>query len=91
MHETRPTRPTRSRAAYQAQRRTHAITLYFRSSEEMQRFQEAASEQGYARTFNAWILQMLANATSGAVPAWLRGGREEGPAAGAGLARDGAG
>lgn len=57
---------TKDRRAYQASRRAQAVTLYFRTPEELAAYRNAASEGGYA-TFNGWILQMLANAGSGSL------------------------
>lgn len=54
-------------AAYMRARRTHTISLYFRSPAEKERLQARAAAMGYPRNFNAWILQMLANATGGNV------------------------
>lgn len=68
----------RSRAAYQAQRRLQSVTLYFRTPAELAAFKAAAEAGGYAN-FNAWLLQMLANATSGAVypPEYVEGLKKE--------------
>jgi hypothetical protein len=60
------TKGTRSRAAYQAKRREQSVQLYFRSVEELEAFKAAAEAGGYSN-FNAWLLQMLQHATSGAV------------------------
>lgn len=69
---------TKDRRAYQAQRRAQAVTLYFRSPEELAAYRTAAAEGGYA-TFNAWILQMLANAGSGSLypPEYVDGLRRD--------------
>lgn len=69
---------TKDRRAYQAQRRAQAVTLYFRSPEELAAYRSAAGEGGYA-TFNAWILQMLANAGSGSLfpPEYVDGLRRD--------------
>lgn len=69
---------TKSRAAYQASRRAHSVTLYFRSVEELEDYKQQAQAGGYGN-FNAWLLQMLANATSGAVfpPEYVEGLRKD--------------
>ena len=54
---------TKDRRAYQASRRAQAVMLYFRTPDDLAAYR-AAEEGGYA-TFNAWLLQMLANAGSG--------------------------
>ncbi len=72
------TQPTASRAPYQAQRRLQCVNLYFRSIEELAAHKAAAEAGGYAN-FNAWLLQMLANATSGTVfpPEYVEGIKKE--------------
>lgn len=56
-----------SRADYQARRRHQSVVLYFRSAEELDTHRAAAAASGYEHNFNAWLLQMVANATSGTV------------------------
>lgn len=59
------TRP--SRAEYQARRRQQSVVLYFRTTEDLLQHREAARASGYEHNFNAWLIQMIANATSGTV------------------------
>lgn len=82
-----------SRAQYQARRRRQSVVLYFRSETELAEHRLAAASSGYEHNFNAWLLQMVANATSGSVfppeyveaikkdlektRAWLETAREE--------------
>lgn len=69
-----------SRAAYQAQRRLQAHTLYFDSTEDLARHKAMAQAQGYGnRHFNAWLLQMVANGTSGSLypPEYVSGLEKE--------------
>lgn len=71
--------PIRSaRAEYQARRRLQSVDLYFRSPEELAQHRAAAEAGGYSN-FNAWLLQMLANATSGTVypPEYVGGLKRE--------------
>jgi hypothetical protein len=56
-----------SRADYQARRRQQSVVLYFRSAEELAEHRLAAAASGYEHNFNAWLLQMIRNATSGSV------------------------
>lgn len=74
-HQERPAPSKRSRAEYQAKRRTHSVLLYFRSVDELASYRAAAEAGGYGHNFNGWLLQMLANATSGAVypPEYVEG------------------
>lgn len=88
---SRQARP--SRADYQAKRRQQSVVLYFRSVDELDSHRAAALASGYEHNFNAWLLQMVANATSGTVfppeyvealkkdiekaRAWLETAREE--------------
>jgi hypothetical protein len=67
-----------SRAEYQARRRLQSVELYFRSPEELAEHRLAAEAGGYSN-FNAWLLQMLANATSGSVypPEYIEGLKRE--------------
>lgn len=76
MQTEKPRQP--SRAAYQARRRAQTVDLYFRSVEELEAFKGLAHAAGY-KNFNAWLLQMLANATSGAVypPEYVDGLRRD--------------
>lgn len=72
-------KPIRSaRAEYQARRRLQSVELYFRSPEELTQHRLAAEAGGYSN-FNAWLLQMLANATSGSVypPDYVEGLKRE--------------
>ena len=72
-------KPIRSaRAEYQARRRLQSVELYFRSPDELAQHRAAAEAGGYAN-FNAWLLQMLANATSGTVypPEYVEGLKRE--------------
>lgn len=77
MQTETPSRP--SRAAYQAQRRAQSVTLYFRSPEDLQHHQDQARAAGYAHNFNAWLLQMVANGTSGSMypPEYVTGLEKE--------------
>ena len=70
------TRP--SRADYQAKRRAQSVDLYFRSPQELSSFRAAAEAAGYPN-FNAYLLQLLANATSGAIypPEYVDGLRRD--------------
>lgn len=63
-----------SKARYQARRRLQSVDLYFRSPEELAEHRAAAEAGGYSN-FNAWLLQMIANATSGTVypPEYVEG------------------
>lgn len=72
--------PRPSRAAYQAKRRLQHHDLYFRSPEELALFQQMAAAQGYgSRMFNAWLLQKVAEATSGSLysPEYVSGLEKE--------------
>ena len=62
-------------AAYMRARRAHTVSLYFRTRAEKEHFQAQAAAMGYAKNFNAWLLQMLANATGGNVypPGYVEG------------------
>lgn len=62
-------------AAYMRARRTHTVSLYFRSHAEKEHFQAQAAAMGYPKNFNAWLLQMLSNATGGNVypPGYVEG------------------
>src|SRR5438552_1026802 len=72
------TQTSPGRAAYQAQRRLQCVNLYFRSPAELASHRAAAEAGGYAN-FNAWLLQMIANATSGSVypPEYVEGLKRE--------------
>lgn len=76
--ETKAKHAKQSRAEYQRERRQHSTELYFRDVEQMRRYQQMAGDQGYA-TFNGWLLQMLANATSGSTypPEYVEGLKAE--------------
>lgn len=67
-----------SRAQYQRERRKYAMTLYFSSPAEMQAFQARGKAAGYAN-FNAYVLQLLNNATSGSIfpPEYVEGLKQE--------------
>lgn len=56
-----------SRADYQARRRRQSVVLYFRTTDELTEHRLAAMASGYEHNFNAWLLQMIRNATSGVV------------------------
>ncbi|GEM_PF-3775699 len=68
----------RSRAAYQAGRRKHSYPLAFKDETEKARFEAMAAQAGYV-SFNAYLLQQLRNATSGAIypPEYVDGLRKE--------------
>jgi len=70
--------PKRSRAAYQAERRKHSYPVAFKDEAEKARFEAMAQEAGYV-SFNAFLLQLLRNATSGAIypPEYVDGLRKE--------------
>ena len=53
-----------SKAEYQRQRRTLSVALYFRSIGEKKAYKAMAAAAGYSN-FNAWLCQMIANATQG--------------------------
>lgn len=76
--QTETTQVGGSRAEYQARRRFQCVNLYFRSVEELAAHKAAAEAGGYAN-FNAWLLQMIANATSGSVypPEYVEGLKRE--------------
>jgi hypothetical protein len=54
------------------------VNLYFRNVDELAAHKAAAEAGGYAN-FNAWLLQMIANATSGSVypPEYVEGLKRE--------------
>ena len=64
-HHRKQARP--SRADYQARRRQQSVVLYFRSPAELAEHRLQATASGYEHNFNAWLLQMVRNATSGSV------------------------
>lgn len=72
------TQPRPSRSEYQARRRLQCVNLYFRSPEDLAQHQASAEAGGYSN-FNAWLLQMIANATSGSVypPEYVEGLKRE--------------
>ena len=76
--QAEPTQLRANRASYQAQRRLQCVNLYFRSVEDLAAHKAAAEAGGYSN-FNAWLLQMIANATSGSVypPEYVEGLRRE--------------
>src|SRR5581483_4013604 len=71
-------RKPRSRAAYQAERRKHSILVTFKDQAEKASFEADAEAAGYA-SFNAYLLQLLHNATSGVLypPDYVEGLRSE--------------
>lgn len=73
------TKPARKRTAYMRERRKHAMTLYFKDPAEKELYEGLAREAGYHRNPNGYILQMLANARSGAIvpPEVLEGLRKD--------------
>src|SRR5579884_2190510 len=62
------------KAAYQAARRKKSVLLSFTTEDELRDFQQMAEEAGYAN-FNAYLLQLLHNATSGSLypPEYVEG------------------
>ena len=63
---TAPAAPKRSRARYQAQRRTRMLEVVFSSLEEKLEFEQAAHEAGYV-SVTGYLLQLLRQARSGHV------------------------